>query len=228
MLKLTSYLSKLNLGRPSCGSFNQTFGLHTSPSLYFHSSGANYSALKKRKSKADPGQVKAKEERRRRRLAKALRKMEKKDRLAKPLMECEIPISLHQERAERLRGIEVSKEEKEARILHMKDWARHTYVRNHNEIWKQDKILLTQQLALDELKKESISLYESAIQFDPTMIPISFSGPVATPPIKDYLQDGDYKDTTPTFKVIYEDTETFMKELLQRQRRKKKKVEEED
>ena len=32
--------------------------------------GANYSALKKRKSKADPGQVKAKEERRRRRLAK--------------------------------------------------------------------------------------------------------------------------------------------------------------
>ena len=87
MLKLTSYLSKLNLGRPSCGSFNQTFGLHTSPSLYFHSSGllifnllikywmvsiigANYSALKKRKSKADPGQVKAKEERRRRRLAK--------------------------------------------------------------------------------------------------------------------------------------------------------------
>ena len=50
-------------------------------------------------------------------------------------------------------------------------------------------------------EKESISLYESAIQFDPTMIPISFSGPVATPPIKDYLQDGEYKDTTPTFKV---------------------------
>lgn len=71
-------------------------------------------------------------------------------------------------------------------------------------------------------------MYESAIQFDPTMIPISFSGPVATPPIKDYLQDGEYKDTTPTFKVIYEDTGTFMKELLARQRRKKKKVEEED
>jgi len=153
--------------------------------------------------------------------------MEKKDRLPKPLMECEIPLALHQERAERLRGLEVSLEEQETRILHMKDWARHTYIRNHNEIWKQDKILSTQQRALDELKKESLSLYENAIQFDPSIIPITFSGPVATPPIKDYIQDGEYKDTTQTFKVIYEDTDAFMKELLQRQRRKKKRVEEE-
>jgi len=226
-LKLTSCLSKLNLGRPSFVSLNQSLGLHTSPSLYFHSSGANFSALKKRKSKADAGQIKVKEERRRKRLAKALRKMEKKDRLPKPLMECEIPLALHQERAERLRGLEVSLEEQETRILHMKDWARHTYIRNHNEIWKQDKILSTQQRALDELKKESLSLYENAIQFDPSIIPIRFSGPVATPPIKDYIQDGEYKDTTQTFKVIYEDTDAFMKELLQRQRRKKKRVEEE-
>ena len=59
----------------------------------------------------------------------ALKKMEKKDRLPKPLVECEIPIQLHQERSERLRGIEVSSEEAEARVLHMKDWARHCYVR---------------------------------------------------------------------------------------------------
>ena len=59
----------------------------------------------------------------------ALKKMEKKDRLPKPLVECEIPIQLHQERSERLRGIEVSAEEAEARVLHMKDWARHCYVR---------------------------------------------------------------------------------------------------
>ena len=55
--------------------------------------------------------------------------MEKKDRLPKPLLECEIPISLHQERADRLRNIAVSEEEKEARVLHMKDWARHCFVR---------------------------------------------------------------------------------------------------
>ena len=60
---------------------------------------------------------------------KALKKMEKKDRLPKPLLECEVPIQLHQERSERLRGIEVSPEEAEARVLDMKDWARHCYVR---------------------------------------------------------------------------------------------------
>lgn len=151
----------------------------------------------------------------------ALKKMEKKDRLPKPLVECEIPIQLHQERSERLRGIEVSLEEAETRVLHMKDWARHCYVRyripmtrvavcpqifsicgrNHNEIWRQDKIMITQQNALDELKKENVGLYEAAIMFDPELIPMSFKGPVATPPIENYIQDGEYKDTTQSFKV---------------------------
>ena len=62
-------------------------------------------------------------------MAKALRKMEKKDRLPKPLIECEVPIALHQERIDRLRGIKVSDEEAEARILHMKDWSRYCYTR---------------------------------------------------------------------------------------------------
>jgi len=51
---------------------------------------------------------------------------------------------------------------------------------------------------------------------------------MGTPPIKDYIQDGDYKETTQSFKVIYEDTEAFMKELLMRNRKRKKKTEEED
>ena len=59
----------------------------------------------------------------------ALKKMERKERLPKPLVECEIPIILHTERAERLRGVNVTEKVKEERILHMKDWARHCYVR---------------------------------------------------------------------------------------------------
>ena len=132
--------------------------------------------------------MKAKEERRRKRLAKALRKMEKKERLPKPLIECEVPIQLHKERAERLRTVSVSAQEEEARVLHMKDWTRHLYVRNHNEIWEQDRILISQQKALDELKEESVALYDAAIQFDQDLVPINFKGPVATPPIKDYIQ----------------------------------------
>ena len=61
--------------------------------------------------------------------------------------------------------------------------------------------MITQQMALDELKKESVSLYEAAIQFDPLLVPMSFKGPVATPPIEGYLQDGEYKETTQSFKV---------------------------
>ena len=61
--------------------------------------------------------------------------------------------------------------------------------------------MITQQNALDELKKENVSLYEAAIQFDPELIPMSFKGPVTTPPIENYIQDGEYKDTTQSFKV---------------------------
>ena len=94
-------------------------------------------------------------------------------------------------------------------------------------MWHLDKILISQQKALEELKNENVSLYEQAIQFDADLVPLSFKGPVATPPIKNYLQDGKYEETTPSFKVIYEDTDAFMKELLMRRRKKKKSEEEE-
>ena len=76
--------------------------------------------------------------------------------------------------------------------------------------------------------QESEPLYQDAIGFAPDILPIIFSGPVSTPPIKDYLQDGEYKETTQSFKVIYEDTEKFMKDLIQRRKRNKKKTEEEE
>ena len=48
------------------------------------------SAMTQKKRRQDPGQEKAKEDKRRRRLAKALKKMEKKERQPKPLSECEV------------------------------------------------------------------------------------------------------------------------------------------
>ena len=48
------------------------------------------SAMTQKKRRSDPGQEKAKEDRRRKRLAKALKKMDKKDRQPKPLSECEV------------------------------------------------------------------------------------------------------------------------------------------
>ena len=46
--------------------------------------------MTQKKRRQDPGQEKAKEDRRRKRLAKALKKMEKKERQPKPLSECEV------------------------------------------------------------------------------------------------------------------------------------------
>merc|ERR1719430_722640 len=225
MLQLARKFSKLSTTTQSIFGFSKTVqvqSLHTTPALQFQLTQNNYGSVTKKKRKQDPSQLKAKEERRRKRLSKALRKMEKKERLPKPLIECEVPIQLHKERSERLRAVEVSPELEETRILHMKDWTRHLHTRNHNEIWEQDRILISQQKALDELKKESVALYDAAIQFDQDLVPINFKGPVATPPIKDYIQDGEYKETTPTFKVMYEDTEAFLKELLVRRRKRKK------
>ena len=48
----------------------------------------------KAKSKADPMVVKAREEKRQKRLRKALVKMERKDRLPRPLIENELPIEV--------------------------------------------------------------------------------------------------------------------------------------
>ena len=231
MLQLVSSFSRLTL-LPRISQFSQEtvtkLNFHTSCKVPFSLTDPNFSSVSKKKKKADPGQLKAKEEKRKRKLAKALKKMEKKDRQPKPLIECEVPLHLHKEAGERKREFVVNQDEEEERIHLMKDWSRFTLTRHRNEIWKQDIIQITQQMALDELRKESEDLYLSAIQFDSSILPISFKGPVSTPPIENYLQDGEYKDTTQTYKVIYEDTEAFMKNLLQRQRKKKKTSEEED
>ena len=91
-----------------------------------------------------------------------------------------------------------------------------------------DKVLKAQNKALEELRAESESLYNAAIQFDPGLLGLQVRGPCASPPVPGYLQDGEYKDTTPTFKVIYEDTEAFMKNLLMRRRTRKKRNNDED
>ena len=157
-----------------------------------------------------------------------IKKMQKKERQPKPLIECEVPIVLHKEGRLRARHTEVPGEVREQRVLQMKDWARFTNRRNRDEIWHLDKVLISQAKALEELKHESEPLYNAAVQFDPDLLDIELRGPCVTPPIEKYLQDGEYKDVTQSYKVIYEDTETFMKSLLMRKRTKKKKQEDDD
>ena len=67
--------------------FKEARSMHATPSLFKAPGPA-------RKAKADPMVTKAREEKRQKRLRKALIKMERKDRLPKPLIENELPIEV--------------------------------------------------------------------------------------------------------------------------------------
>lgn len=54
-------------------------------------------------------------------------------------------------------------------------------------------MVIAQEKALQELRFESVELYEQAIQPDLNLVPFHAEGPVATPPIDKYESpDGDY------------------------------------
>jgi len=222
-LQLALKLSRLSLMPKQLSRLEETSRfIHSTTRMNFILTEPLSSAITKKKKRADPNIDKHRQEKRKRRIEKALKKMEKKERLPKPLIECEVPLILHKEASLRKREVKVTVDEEEERIAQAKDWARFTVKRHWNELWHLDKVILAQTRALDELRKESDPLYDAAVQIDPELIPFSLWGPVVTPPIEGYLQDGEYKDETPTYKVIYEDTEAFMKELLLRKRKRRK------
>ena len=84
----------MSYGLSSC---NEHFNLHSFDISSVSSSSAPLAGgMTKKKRKSDPGMDKAKDERRTKRLLKALKQMNKKQRQPKPLMECEVPLLLHQ------------------------------------------------------------------------------------------------------------------------------------
>jgi large subunit ribosomal protein L40 len=94
----------------------------------------------------------------------------------------------------------VSETEQEYRALLLKKWSKYRNEENLKDLKILDRMVSAQTKALDELRFESEELYQQAIQHDLEMIPVHLSGPVATPPIKDYQYvDGDYIDTTKVF-----------------------------
>lgn len=89
--------------------------------------------------------------------------------------------------------IQISAEQQDYRDLLQKEWARYQRVEKLelNRICR--NILQSQQNALDELRNESEELYQAAIQIDETLLPITFKGPVQTPPIKNYDSPAEYR-----------------------------------
>ncbi|CAL8082851.1 unnamed protein product [Orchesella dallaii] len=150
----------------------------------------------KKKKRLDPQVIKAREERRKKKLEKQIRKLEKTAKQLKPLEELDVPVAIVDNYNERLRKeIKISPEEEESRWLLQKDWTRYMFKVNSAELRMIDRILASQHKALEELRNESEELYQAAIQLDFSYIPCQIKGPVETPPIKDFVAaEGDFHD----------------------------------
>ncbi|EZA57866.1 hypothetical protein DMN91_002756 [Ooceraea biroi] len=172
----------------------------TSP-LYFRVSDALLGEPLKKKKRIDPMIIKAREERRKKRLEKQIKRLEKYVKQLKPIDEVEVPLKLMDEKEQRLRKPpSLSEEEMESRIILQKEWTRYKYRQYLEDAQAIDSILYSQQKALDELRAESEELYQEAIQMDLALLPHTTKGPVKTPVIKNYdSPDGEYINTTRKF-----------------------------
>ncbi|KAF0304865.1 39S ribosomal protein L40, mitochondrial [Amphibalanus amphitrite] len=152
----------------------------------------------KKKKRIDPAVVRAREERRRRKLEKAIRRLEKSSRQLKPLAEMELPREVRAELSERRRPARpLTTEEANERFDLMKEWTRHRREQHVADVAVLRRIQESRAKALRELRAESFQLYCAAIEEDPDLVPWAHSGPTLTPPIDGYdAPDGDYVDTT--------------------------------
>ena len=152
------------------------------------------------------------------------RKMEKKPRIVRPLLELELSVELLTEAETRRKrtNIVVTDQVMNSRALLKKEWSRFSGVRHVSEIRQLDSVIISQQEALDVLREESEELYSQAIKPDLSLLPFQCSGPTRTPPIPDHFVDGTAEDITKKFSVQYADMRAYMTQLLHRPRKKKK------
>ncbi|CAG4957396.1 39S ribosomal protein L40, mitochondrial [Colias croceus] len=152
----------------------------------------------KKKKKMDPAIIKAREDRRRKKLEKQIRRLEKNAKQLKPIDEIEPPLHILDQLGKRKRpALNLTPEQVEARALLNKDWTRYKRQEYMANIAQIDRIMAAQKRALDMLYEESEDLYNEAIMPDLQILPYSVEGTYATPPIKNYdSPDGEYIDVS--------------------------------
>ncbi|KAK5971934.1 Mitochondrial Ribosomal Protein Large [Trichostrongylus colubriformis] len=156
------------------------------------------SVFMKRQKKIDPEVAKQREIRRRKRLEKEIRQMQKHSKKPKPVDELTLDVKSAKNIGERYREPTVLTEEQiDERAVSLKQ-----YASSRNELQKKDDAwvrdaLRAQRKALQELKRIDPVLYEKAVEPVASPLLVVVQGPGLTPPIADYQSpDGDYIDTT--------------------------------
>ncbi|XP_044265787.1 39S ribosomal protein L40, mitochondrial [Tribolium madens] len=173
-------------------------GIATNVLLNFRATPCLMAEPLKKKKRLDPAVIKAREDRKKKKIEKQIKRLEKNARQLKPIEECEVPLGLLDEKKTRMRSLVVlSEDELEQRQVLEKQWATYKKKQHLADVQMLDRILFAQQKALDELRKESEELYQEAMQIDFRLLPFKREGPLETPTIDNYESpDGDYADVS--------------------------------
>lgn len=164
--------------------------------LLFRSTPILFAEPLKKKKKLDPQVVKQREDRKRKKIEKQIRRLEKNARQLKPIDELEVPLHLIDEKQLRKRNVvALSDDELERRSLLNKKWANYRMGDQLSDYKLLDQIIDAQIRALHELRFESEDLYQSSIQPAIHLLPFTATGPVHNPSIHRYESpDGEYFD----------------------------------
>ena len=198
-MSISSLISRLTVGVVKQTVSGQSCrGIALNGPLFIHPTQCLYKEPLKKKRKQDPAQLRAKEERKKRKIEKEIKRLQRFTQTLKPIEEMQLPLQVQDQRELRERPQPViSPEEEERRVLLLKKWS--VYRRNQYmaDLQMLDRVQYSQQLALDKLREESEELYQAAISVDEALIPIIIKGPTLTPPVKDYESpDGEYTNSS--------------------------------
>ncbi|XP_050541741.1 39S ribosomal protein L40, mitochondrial [Daktulosphaira vitifoliae] len=164
--------------------------------LFFRASIPMFAEPLKKKKRLDPQILKAREDRKRKKVEKAIKRLEKVSKTLKPIDEIQLMAALNNEIGNRQRPpIDINNEKLEERIRTLKMWSKYKHDEHIFNLQVLSDLEYSQQRALNELREISEELYQAAIQIDESLLPYTLEGPVETPPIENYESpDGEYTD----------------------------------
>ncbi|KAL4121600.1 hypothetical protein QTP88_014082 [Uroleucon formosanum] len=164
--------------------------------LLFRSSVPMFAEPLKKKKRLDPQILKAREDRKRKKIEKSIRKLEKVSKTLKPIDEVQLMASLSIELDIRQRPIVVHSNDKlEEQMVAAKAWSKYKHDEHFFNLQVINNLEYSQQRALNELREVSEDLYLAAVDIDESLLTYQLNGPVETPPIENYQSpDGEYID----------------------------------
>ncbi|EEB17294.1 mitochondrial 50S ribosomal protein L40, putative [Pediculus humanus corporis] len=150
----------------------------------------------KAKKKIDVSIIKAREEKKKKKIEKLLKKRLRLNKEEKPIEENEIPICLMEDnKQQRSREINISENVLYERMKILREWSKVKSNEMKSDIMLINRLITSQKQALNELRLESEELYQAAVRIDEKLIPFQFNGPSETPPLENYpICDGEYID----------------------------------